>query len=78
MVKQVELERTLLEKYNDKELVHYAAAGIKEILFRPFGDDGTSKEAEYAIRLNRILHYYKVLSGIDKRMNGENGINVVG
>lgn len=78
MAKQVDVNKTLLDVYNDKELVNYLAKKLKKILMTNFAE-GTSYEVRSAIMVDEIAeNIFPLLSAVDKRMNGDsNEPNIV-
>lgn len=78
MAKQVDVNKTLLGAYNDKELVNYLTKKLKKILMTNFAE-GTSYEVRTAIMVDEIAEsIFPLLSAVDKRMNGDsNEPNIV-
>ena len=78
MTKQVDVNKTLLGAYNDKELVNYLTKKLKKILMTNFAE-GTSYEVRAAIMVDEIAeNIFPLLSAVDKRMNGDsNEPNIV-
>lgn len=78
MTKQVDVNKTLLDAYNDKELVNYLTKKLKKILMTNFAES-TSYEVRMAIMVDEIAeNIFPLLSAVDKRMNGDsNEPNIV-
>ena len=65
---KVDIDEALLKKYSDKELVHYVATTLRNVLEGTVSG-GLSSEAALAVKLTKIGELSDVLVAVDRRMN---------
>lgn len=78
MAKQVDVNKTLLDVYNDKELVNYLAKRLRKAL--QWGDtDKFSVEVQAVSMVDEIyVDVLPLLEAVNRRMNGDsNEPNIV-
>lgn len=76
-MKQVEISKTLLKEYTDKELIHYISENLKRIAVTATTEKPEWKEVNYGAITVDIQHLSAILSAVDERMNGKKDVNVV-
>lgn len=65
---KVDIDEALLKKYSDKELIHYVATTLRNVLEGIVSGD-LSTEAAFAVKLTKIGALSDTLIAVDRRMN---------
>ena len=70
MVKEVKVVDTLLDKYSDKELVHFIAGKLKAVSISMSSLDETEwSQLRYGYNAEELENISSIMSALDKRMN---------
>lgn len=74
-MKKVEISKTLVKEYTEKELVHFIAGSLKQLAKYPEAE--RSAEVCYGELMNNVAYLAAIATALDQKMNGKDTTIVV-
>lgn len=76
-MKKVDIPQLILKQYSNGEVVHYLASKLRDLSNLILDDDARWNEYNFGTVMANLEGMANLATALDKKMNGDNGTNIV-